>query len=124
MDHNCIICMYDDHYEIAGPFASRDELRAFGARWQKANDDRPTWQSIYLADPHAAPRVVTASTMQILRDAMAVNVRGNMKRVLRKHFPNATIAEIEGAAEQAADVARDYAIAIKDRGAPPFQNAT
>lgn len=62
MKHNCIICMYDDRYEIAGPFATRTALRAYGEEWQARNDDRPTWQSIYLADPHAAPVVVSVST--------------------------------------------------------------
>lgn len=58
MDHNCIICMYDDRYEIVGPFASRDELSDWGVAWQARNDDRPTWQSIYLADPAAASIVI------------------------------------------------------------------
>lgn len=59
MESNCIICMYDDRYEIAGPFASVDALRAYGERWQADNGDRPTWQSVRLADPGAAPRVIT-----------------------------------------------------------------
>lgn len=58
MKHNCIICMYDDRYEIAGPFQSDGDLVAYGQRWQDENDDRPTWQSIFLADPGASPRVI------------------------------------------------------------------
>lgn len=58
MEHNCIICMYDDRYEIVGPFASRDALVAYGEWWQAANGDRPTWQSIYLAEPRAEPTVI------------------------------------------------------------------
>ena len=49
--HNCIICMYDDHYEIVGPFTSEDALSAYGKAWQARNGDRPTWQSIFLANP-------------------------------------------------------------------------
>lgn len=56
--HNCIICMYDDRYEIVGPFASEAALCLYGERWQAKNDDRPTWQSIYLADPRAEPTVI------------------------------------------------------------------
>jgi len=59
MKPNCIICMFDDAYEIAGPFATLAELQTYGERWQLRNGDRPTWQSVYLADPHAAPRIVT-----------------------------------------------------------------
>ena len=59
MGHNYIVCMYDDHYEIVGPFANMDDLSDYGDRWQAANDDRPTWQSIYLADPGVPPTVIT-----------------------------------------------------------------
>lgn len=58
MKTNCIICMYDDRYEIAGPFDSHDALIAYGEKWQADNGDRLTWQSVFLADPGAAPRVV------------------------------------------------------------------
>lgn len=59
MTENCIICMYDDRYEIVGPFDSVDEIVAYGERWQKENGDRPTWQALYLAEPDAMPtRVV------------------------------------------------------------------
>jgi hypothetical protein len=58
MQHNCIICISDDHYQIVGPFASRADLVAYGCKWQAENDDDPRWQSIYLADPNAPPIVV------------------------------------------------------------------
>lgn len=58
MKHNCIICMYDDHYEIVGPFSSVVALCAYGEWWMAANGDRPTWQAIYLADPRAEPTVI------------------------------------------------------------------
>ncbi len=58
-EHNCIICMYDDRYEIVGPFATNAAIVAYGEAWQAHNDDRPTWQSIFLANPRAEPRVVT-----------------------------------------------------------------
>lgn len=57
-DCNFIICMRDDGYEIVGPFGSHDELIAYGERWQDEHGDDPRWQSLYLADPHAAPVVV------------------------------------------------------------------
>lgn len=50
--HNYIICMYDDHLKIVGPFKSTLHLNRWGERWQAANGDRPTWQSIYLRNPH------------------------------------------------------------------------
>jgi len=53
--HNCIIAMQDDSYVVAGPFASTDELIAWGERWQAEHGDDPRWQSIYLADPDAMP---------------------------------------------------------------------
>lgn len=62
MEHNYIICIYDNDYEIMGPFSSRADLVAAGERWQAMNGDRPTWQSVYLADPHAAPRVMQPGT--------------------------------------------------------------
>ena len=58
MEHNCIICMQDDAYEIRGPFDSREALVAAGEKWQAEHDDNPRWQSVYLADPHEAPRVI------------------------------------------------------------------
>lgn len=58
MKHNCIICIYDDRYEIVGPFASDKALFAYGHWWQAENGDRPTWQSIYLADPRAEHTVI------------------------------------------------------------------
>ncbi len=56
--HNYIICMYDDHYEIAGPFSTLAELVEWGGLWQRDNDDRPTWQSIYLDNPLAVPVLI------------------------------------------------------------------
>lgn len=58
MEHNCIICIYDDRYEVAGPFVSLKALRVYGEWWQAKNGDRPTWQSIYLADPAVEPTVI------------------------------------------------------------------
>lgn len=58
MESNCIICMHDDRYEIAGPFPDIDALQAYGEKWQAENGDRPTWQGIYLAEPGAMPKVV------------------------------------------------------------------
>lgn len=58
MEANCVILMYDDHYEIAGPFKTRDDMITYGQRWQFENGDRPTWQSIFLADPGRAPRLI------------------------------------------------------------------
>jgi hypothetical protein len=59
MEANCIICIYDDHYEVVGPFPDRASLVAFGEKWQEDNGDRPTWQSIYLANPYELPRIIT-----------------------------------------------------------------
>ncbi len=56
--HNYIMLMYDDRYKIAGPFSTTAALKTFGDRWQAANCDRPTWQSIYLDDPYAKPTVI------------------------------------------------------------------
>jgi hypothetical protein len=56
--HNYIICMYDDNLEIHGPFATASALLKYGRKWQKKNCDRPTWQSIYLDDPHARVKFV------------------------------------------------------------------
>lgn len=58
MEHNCIICMYDDHYEIVGPFESVKKLAAWGEQWQEREGDRPTWQSVYLTDPSREPAVI------------------------------------------------------------------
>lgn len=57
--HNYIICIHEDRYEIIGPFSSMDDLDKWGMKWQAKNGDRATWQSIYVADPHAAPVVIT-----------------------------------------------------------------
>lgn len=59
MEHNCIICMSDDSYQIVGPFPSREALVSYGRRWQSENGDDPRWQSIHLAAPAAAPKHVT-----------------------------------------------------------------
>jgi hypothetical protein len=59
MEHNYILRMRDTAYDIVGPFASKDELSAWGAANQAASEDDPRWQSIYLADPTALPRVLT-----------------------------------------------------------------
>ncbi len=56
--HNYIVCMYDNKLEIHGPFASTYALVKYGEKWQAKNDDRPTWQSIYLDDPHAIVKFV------------------------------------------------------------------
>ena len=58
-EHNYIICMYDDHYEIVGPFVSQFSLSEWGDTWQEQNDDRPTWQSIYLDNPRALPVLIS-----------------------------------------------------------------
>lgn len=50
--------MYDDRYEIAGPFATTKELCDWGDMWQNVNGDHPTWQSLYLDDPHKLPIVI------------------------------------------------------------------
>lgn len=67
MDHNYIICMYNDRYEIAGPFATTNEFCNWGDRWQVRNGDRPTWQSIHLDDPNAPPVVITPSKVTLTR---------------------------------------------------------
>jgi hypothetical protein len=59
MKANCIICVYDDRYEIVGPFKSDAALNYWGGQWQRRNGGDPRWQSIYLADPAAMPKVVT-----------------------------------------------------------------
>lgn len=61
MEPNCIILMYDDRYEIMGPFKTHDDLVANGQRWQAENGDRPTWQSIFLADPGGTPHLIAPS---------------------------------------------------------------
>jgi hypothetical protein len=58
MEHNCIIRIRDDSYSIVGPFASRDDLVAWGRKDQAESGDDPRWQSVYLADPHARPTVL------------------------------------------------------------------
>jgi hypothetical protein len=59
--HNYIICIYDDHYELRGPFRSQRTLEAAGEKWQRENGDRPTWQSVYLADPTIRPTIISPS---------------------------------------------------------------
>ena len=58
MQHNYIIRIRDSGYSIVGPFDSREALRAWGEADQAASGDDPRWQSVYLADPGAAPGVV------------------------------------------------------------------
>jgi len=58
MKHLCIIRIRDDGYSIIGPFASRDALVAWGIKDQAESGDDPRWQSVYLADPAAAPKVI------------------------------------------------------------------
>ena len=58
MQQKYIICLYDDRYEVVGPFDSIDALQAYGEKWQAENEDRPTWQSLRLDDPHAIPVVI------------------------------------------------------------------
>jgi hypothetical protein len=57
MDDNFIIRMRDTAYDLVGPFSSQAQLVAWGEANQAASEDDPRWQSIYLADPGAVPRV-------------------------------------------------------------------
>jgi hypothetical protein len=50
---NCVICIYDDGYEVAGPFASYDAACEYGRKWQEENGDDPRWNTVYLEDPDA-----------------------------------------------------------------------
>lgn len=43
MEANCVMCLYDDHYEIAGPFNDHDALIAWAEAWQERNSDDPRW---------------------------------------------------------------------------------
>ena len=57
MPHDYIIVMRDTHYCIVGPFDSVHAVNAWAATYARyVNDTR--WESITLADPHAAPRVL------------------------------------------------------------------
>lgn len=58
LQHNFIICIYDDHYEVVGPFTTIEALQHWGTMWQQNNDDRPTWQSLYLDDTSLEPQFV------------------------------------------------------------------
>jgi hypothetical protein len=58
---NYIITIENDGsgYALHGPFDTVEQIKAYGTWWQfDQHDDNPLWQSIYLANPHAAPRVV------------------------------------------------------------------
>lgn len=63
-EHNCIICVYDDKYEVIGPFESIADLRTWREKWQ-AQHDRPTCQSVYLADTRAPYCVINPYTKDI-----------------------------------------------------------
>jgi hypothetical protein len=59
-----IIVMRDDHYSLIGPFADEDVRDAWAtAHWIDPDSVPgaifdPRWQSINLANPHAAPVVL------------------------------------------------------------------
>ena len=57
MPHDYIIVMRDTHYCIVGPFDSVWAIHEWAGTYAREAHD-PRWQTITLADPHAAPRVL------------------------------------------------------------------
>lgn len=50
MQHNYILLFGEEGLEIVGPFKNREDLKAWGDKWQAAHNDDPRWQSIHLEE--------------------------------------------------------------------------